>query len=77
MSEDSIVELATAIILEAINNWVALDYGNFSAIMTDGATVTKQEVLWFFNSAWFEQLLLAALPETPPARVREALKIGG
>lgn len=75
MTEDSMKELATAIILKAIEDWTALDYGNFPCVMIDNTTIMRHEVLWFFKSAWFESLLDLALPTGNPNLIRESLKI--
>ncbi len=71
------VDLACAIIEQAVIDWKDLEYGKLKRVLgkPDYAFVYSEEVRIFFQSKWFEHLLSFALPHHSPQQVRKALKI--
>jgi len=66
--------LAEAIIERAIEDWKFLEYGNLDNITFSGSRIKRSELLEFFFSPWFEQLL-ASFTDIPPNKIREHIKI--
>lgn len=67
--------LCAAIITQAIADWNKLDRGRFAkALAADGQTIKRDEVVEFFYSAFFEEIL-DAVSSLTPAKVREELGI--
>ena len=72
----SYIDIACAIIEQAIDDMRWLErYGADSGIFL-GGWVKRGEVLNFFYSKWFEELCSYALPEFSAEEVLYALKIG-
>lgn len=71
------VELACAIIEQAVIDWKTLDYGKLKRTIgnTDSTYIYAGEVESFFKSRWFEHLLTFALPEHTPQEIRKLLRI--
>lgn len=71
------VDMACAIIEQAVIDWKDLEYGNLKRVLgrPDYSFVYSEEVKEFFQSKWFEHLLSFALPHHTPQQVRKALRI--
>lgn len=76
-AEEASVELASAIIEQAVLDWKALEYGKMHRCFgkTDNVFIYSDEVEAFFKSKWFEHLLSFALPQYTPEEIRATLKI--
>lgn len=67
--------LCAAIITQAIMDWRKLDNGRFAkALAADGNTIKREEVIQFFYSNYFEEML-DAVSSLTPKQVREELGI--
>ena len=66
--------LAEAIIERAVEDWKFLEYGALEEIVFCGGRIFKTELLEFFFSEWFEQLL-ESFTERTPQNIRRYLKI--
>ena len=74
ITEDTIKELVTSVLLQAISDWEALNYGEFKAFLSKGEVVHRSEVLYFLQSKEFEAMVKYVIRK-PIREVREALKV--
>ena len=74
--DDDIPNLASAIIEQAVTDWIALDYGAIDSILFCGQSIERKKLLEFFFSRWFE-VLLESFSEWTPKQIRRAIKIKG
>lgn len=72
---EDVKTLACAIIERYTEDWKALDYGDLKDLVIGGAHIYRHDVLRFFASQWFGDLLAVALPNIEPPQVWAALKI--
>lgn len=74
-SDVDIRHLAAAIIRQSVVDWERLGRGFISKLsIAEGATIKTDELIEFFNSAYFEALL-STVSNVQPDRVRDMLKI--
>jgi len=72
---DSFKELVGAVALQAVNDWIALDYGRVEAIVNLGQTIRRSEVNAFLTSPEFESFLLHVCRGISLEAVRQQLFI--
>ena len=73
ITERTAKELVAEILLQAVFDWKALNYGEFRETMFTGSVIKRSEVLAFFRSKDFE--LMADYVGINPSVARKALKI--
>lgn len=67
--------LACAIIERYVEDWKFLEYGKLDNLYFCGGQLYKRNILRFFASQWFVDLLNIACPDISSDRVCEALRI--
>ena len=75
LDEMDVHNLACAAILQAVEDWKALEYGKIEARKFLNQRIEKSKLLAFFYSRKFEMLLHMALPEYTPDQIRRALRV--
>ena len=70
------INLACAIIEEAVDDWRWLDKWDADTGIFLGSWIKRHEIMNFFYGGWFETLLSFALPDIEADEVRYALKVG-
>lgn len=73
VSEHTIHELICAILQQAVDDWKALDYGEFRETMSVGEVIKRFELVQFFNSEDFDRM--AGYCGINPTAARKALKV--
>ena len=66
--------IASAIVTQAVNDWIILDYGKKPIFIRAKSTVERDEVLEFFFSHRFATLL-SIFSQYTPKQIRHAIKI--
>lgn len=66
--------LAEAIVERAARDWISLDHGKIDSLQLDSTRVKRDELIEFFSSSWFEELL-ECFTVKRPEEVREWLKV--
>ena len=74
LDDTGTANLAEAIVERAVEDWKFLEYGLLDDIVFCGGRIFKSELLEFFFSEWFEQLL-ESFTERTPSNIRRYLKI--
>jgi hypothetical protein len=75
LTPDSLKSLSAAILTTAVEDWKTLDYGKSKyGKIVNGETVDRDEMLEFFFSDDFKNLVRTATNYTP-VQIRRALKI--
>ena len=69
------IDIACGIIQQAVEDWQYLGCGEFSKLFYLNNVIYYDELLNFFHSPWFEELLSYALPDYTPEEIRIALHI--
>lgn len=67
--------LAAAIIARYADDWRFLNYGELDDLYYCGSQLNRSEILHFFGSQWFGDLLELASPNTDPTTIWADLKI--
>lgn len=75
LDDEGTKALATAIINQYVEDWKWLDYGELDGITFRGSKIYRYDIIRFFGSAWFQDLLLATGLEVSTDEVCAALKI--
>lgn len=74
LDDGDVQNLVCEIILQAVEDWKALDFGRIDEIRIRGQIVRRWELIDFFNSKYFSHLCAVCLPHTAAA-IRKALKV--
>lgn len=67
------MDLAFAIVQRAVEDWRCLDNGRRESTLVDGVVVNRKEVVEFFFSKWFKELIEPT--GYTPQQIRKALRI--
>lgn len=73
VTERAIHELICAVLQQAVDDWKALQYGEFRETMFCGDVIKRFELVQFFQSEDFDKM--AGFCGINPAAARKALKI--
>lgn len=73
---DSFAELIGAIALQAVEDWIELDYGEKEVVWSMGQYLERREVKAFLLSEEFEAFMEFACPNINMEAVRQKLKLG-
>lgn len=69
------INIACAILQQAVEDWRYLECGDVHKAIYLTNVIYYDELLNFFHSPWFEELLSYALPEYTPEDILPKLKI--
>ena len=72
--DEGATELASAILERAVLDWQSLGYGKLAMVIADTKPITREGMLEFFFSEWFEALL-APVTDYSPEQIRRFLFI--
>lgn len=75
IDDDGLKRLATAIIQQYVEDWKFLEYGALDGVMFRGSRIWRYNIIRFFGSAWFQDLLDATGLEVSTDQVCKALQI--
>ena len=75
LDEMDVHNLACAAILQAVEDWKALEYGKIEARKFLNQRIKKSDLIAFFYCREFKMLLHMALPEYTPDQIRRALRV--
>lgn len=67
--------LAALIIKQAVEDWIELEYGKITSLVSCHGRVSAAELIEFFHSGYFEELL-SLCTEQSPEKVRSVLRVG-
>ena len=73
LTEEMAKELIAEVLLQAVADWKALDYGNYAETLFISQVIRRHELITFFNSPEFEAM--ARYVGIPVDATRSALKI--
>ena len=66
IDDDDTMQLAEAIVERAVEDWIALHYGDIPKLSKcDGSAVNRKEVVEFFYSDWCKELMESFTDYTP------------
>jgi hypothetical protein len=75
MDNRDVRKLAALIITQAVEDWIALDYGRIRKMSETLKLADAEELFEFFHSEYFGQLLAVCSTESPQ-KVRDLLMVG-
>ena len=74
LEDSDTIEIAASVIEQAVSDWKTLRSIGVEEFRITGQYIKQKELIAFFNSRWFEQLL-AIVTEVEPSKVRVALGV--
>lgn len=72
--DEGMSRLVIETMMQAVEDWKALGCGKADGLRYVGQVVTREELIEFFNSPWFENMVMSCL-SVRPSQIRAALKV--